>query len=66
MLADDGLAGEDLAMKLGLALRRRPARFEGLPDEVTEAIGSRLGLPAVSIPADVLSCPAAPRAAWGF
>ena len=33
MLADDGLPGEDLAMKLGLALRRRLARFEGLPDE---------------------------------
>ena len=34
MLAADGLPGEDLAMKLGLALRRRLARFEGLPDEV--------------------------------
>src|ERR1700722_4583557 len=34
MLADDGLPGEDLAMKLGSALRRRLARFEGLPDEV--------------------------------
>ncbi len=34
MSADDGLPGEDLAMRLGLAFRRRLARFVGLPDEV--------------------------------
>ena len=40
MLADDGLPGEDLAMKLGSALRRRLARFEGLPDEVADHLWS--------------------------
>jgi len=33
-LADEVGPEKILAMKLGLALRRRLARFEGLPDEV--------------------------------
>jgi nucleoside-diphosphate-sugar epimerase len=55
----------DLALLFRLALEKGPAgrswhavADEGIPfREIAEAIGSRLGLPAVSIPADVLMLP---------
>jgi nucleoside-diphosphate-sugar epimerase len=55
----------DLASLFRLALEKGPAgknwhgiEGEGIPfREIAEAIGSRLGLPAVSIPADVLMLP---------
>ncbi|XBS67951.1 hypothetical protein ABK905_13660 [Acerihabitans sp. KWT182] len=55
----------DLASLFRLALEKSPAgknwhgtEGEGIPfREIAEAIGSRLGLPAVSIPADVLMLP---------
>ncbi|CAN7645458.1 SDR family oxidoreductase [Pararhizobium sp. LjRoot238] len=55
----------DLASLFRLALEKGPAgkswhgiESEGIPfREIAEAIGSRLGLPAVSIPADVLMLP---------
>ncbi|HEY6845705.1 MAG TPA: hypothetical protein VI320_05770 [Terracidiphilus sp.] len=55
----------DLATLFRLALEKGPAgknwhgiEGEGIPfREIAEAIGSRLGLPAVSIPADVLMLP---------
>ena len=55
----------DLASLFRLALEKGPAgkswhgiADEGIPfREIAEAIGSRLGLPAVSIPADVLMLP---------
>src|SRR6187402_437201 len=56
---------EDLATVFRLALERSPAgkSWHGVGDEgitfreIAEAIGSRLGVPAVSIPADVLMLP---------
>jgi nucleoside-diphosphate-sugar epimerase len=55
----------DLASLFRLALEKGPAgkhwhgiESEGIPfREIAEAIGSRLGVPAVSIPADVLMLP---------
>ncbi len=55
----------DLASLFRLALEKGPAgkvwhavSDEGIPfREIAEAIGSRLGVPAVSIPADVLMLP---------
>lgn len=57
--------GRDLATLFRLALEKSPAgkywhgiEGEGIRfHEIAEAIGSRLGLPAVSIPADVLMLP---------
>lgn len=57
--------GRDLASLFRLALEKSPAgsywhgiEGEGIPlREIAEAIGSRLDLPAVSIPADVLMLP---------
>ena len=57
--------GRDLASLFRLALEKGPAgkywhgtEGEGIRfREIAEAIGSRLGLPAVSIPADVLMLP---------
>ncbi|RWX81160.1 SDR family oxidoreductase [Neorhizobium lilium] len=56
---------QDLATLFRLALEKGPAgkSWHGIADEgipfrqIAEAIGSRLGLPAVSIPADVLMLP---------
>ena len=57
--------GRDLASLFRLALEKGPAgkNWHGIEGEgirfreIAEAIGSRLGLPAVSIPADVLMLP---------
>ncbi|MDQ2151537.1 SDR family oxidoreductase [Alcaligenaceae bacterium C4P045] len=57
--------GSDLAVLFRLALEKSPAgkywhgiEGEGMPfREIAEAIGSRLNLPAVSIPVDVLMLP---------
>jgi nucleoside-diphosphate-sugar epimerase len=61
----------DVASVFRLALEKGPAGKywhavgdEGIPlREIAEAIGSRLDLPAVSIPADELMAPAFPRPA---